>query len=50
MKEKQMISTLVSIYFGSFQLGHIIKNNCMKFYTAGHGIFSISIFYERVWD
>ena len=37
-----MVSTLVSTYFGSLQLGHTIKN-CIRFhtvYTKGLGIVS----------
>ena len=38
---KQVVSTLVSIYFGSLQLGHTIKTNCIKFQTVDPKIFLI---------
>ena len=31
---KQVVSTFVSIYFGSPRLGHIIKTSCIKFETV----------------
>ena len=39
--EKQVVTTLVSIYFGSLQLGHTIKTNCIKFQTVDPKIFLI---------
>ena len=34
MRKKQVVSTLVSIYFGSPRLGHRVKSNCIKFQTV----------------
>ena len=34
MKQKQVVSTLVSIYFGNHWLWHTIKTNCMKLQTV----------------
>ena len=42
-----MVSTLVSIYFGTPWLGHAIKINFMKLYTVDPDICSNLIFNEK---
>ena len=46
--KKQVVSTLILIYFGSSRRGHIIKVNCRKFQTVDPEIWSILIFVEQV--
>ena len=40
-----MVRTLILIYFGGHQLGHIIKTNCIIFHTVDPEI--CSIFLEK---
>ena len=47
---KKVISTLVLVYFGSTQLGQTIKTNFITFRPVDPDIYSILIFYKRVWD
>ena len=44
MKQKQVVGILVSISFGSSQLEHTIKANCMKLQTVDPEIWTILIF------
>ena len=48
MQLNQMVHSLVSIYFGSPQLGHTIKASCINIQTIDPG--SILIFSRRVLD
>ena len=50
VRQKQVVSSLVLIYFGSLQLGHTVKTNFVAFQTVNQGICSISSFYKKVWD
>ena len=47
--KKQVISSLVLIYFGRPQLEYIIKVNFVTFQTDPE-IGSVLTFYKRVWD
>ena len=42
-----MVSTLISIYFGSARLGRAIKANCIKFQTVDPEKWSILIFEKK---
>ena len=50
MRAKEVITTLVLIYFGRPLLGHIIKTNFISFQIVDPKICSILIFYKRFWD
>ena len=50
IQEKQVVCTLVLIYFGRPRLGHTIKTNFITFQTVDPEICPISIFCERMWD
>ena len=43
-KSEQVVSTLVSIYFGSPWLGNTTQTNGTKFYTFAPKLYSILIF------
>ena len=47
---KQVVSSLVLIYFGRCGLEHTIKANFITFQPVDLEICSILIFYKRVWD
>ena len=46
--KKQVVSMLVSTYFGNPRLGYTIKTNCIKIQTVDPEIWSILIFEKRV--
>ena len=50
IRSKQVISTLVLIYFGRPPPGQTMKINSLTFQTVDLEICLILIFYERVWD
>ena len=50
MRWKQVVCTLVSIYFGSPWFGNTIKLNCIKFWTVNVETCSTLIFQKRIWD
>ena len=50
MRQKQVVSNLAAIYFGSPPLGLPIKRNCIKFQSVGPKICSILIFFEKGLD
>ena len=45
-----MVSTLVLIYLDRRRLELTIKTNFITFQTDDPDIFSILVFYKRVWD
>ena len=47
---KQVVRTLVLIYFGSYRHRHTVKTNCIKFEAFNPEICSILIFQKMVWD
>ena len=48
--QKQVFSILVLIYFGRPRLKYTIKKNCATFQVVDPELWSILIFYKRVWD
>ena len=50
VRSKQVISTLVLIYFSRPGLGHAIKTNYITLPIVESEIYSILILYKRVWD
>ena len=47
MKLKEAVSTLISMYFGSPQLGHKIKANLMEIQTVDRQMCSILIYLKK---
>ena len=47
IRSKQVVSTLVLIYFGSPRLWHTIKTGCITFYTIDPESYSILLFIKR---
>ena len=50
IKQKQVINTLVLIYFRRSRLKHAIKTNFITFQTADPEICAILYLYKRVWE
>ena len=50
MRKKQVFSALGTIYFGSPQLGHKIKTNCIKFQAFDPESCLNLIIQKKVWN